>query len=124
MKKIYLLLLVNLLLLGSCQKSVSDFDPSTSQGTGTTPTPPTNPAGSFVSTIDGKQFSFGVTAATLVRSQPANEKRLDITGTSTDGTRRLIITLGEETYQGNAITVKKYILNPFPEDDPSTPDID
>jgi len=119
MKKIYLILLSSIVLVSSCQKTISDFDPSTSQGTGT----PTG-SGSFVATIDGKQFTFTITAATLLRSQAANEKRLDVTGTSTDGTQRIIITLGEETYQGNAVTVKSYVLNAFPEDDPATPTID
>jgi hypothetical protein len=121
MKKIYLILFSSIILLFSCQKSISDFDPTTTQGTGTTPN---TAGGSFVATIDSKQFSFTVTSATLLRSQSLNEKRLDVTGTSADGTKRIIITLGEETYQGNAVTVKKYILNAFPDDDPSTPNID
>jgi hypothetical protein len=124
MKKIYFILICNIILFSSCQKSINDFDPSTTQGTGTTPTTPTTGSGNFVATVDGKQVNFTVTAATLVRSQAANEKRIDVTGTSTDGTKRIIITLGEETYQGNAITVKKYVLNAYPEDDPSTPTID
>lgn len=125
MKKICLILFSTIISFTSCQKSISDFDPSSTQGTGTTtPTTPPTASGSFVATVDGKALSFSVTAATLLRSQPANEKRLDVTGTSADGTKRIIITLGEETYQGNAVTVKKYVLNPFPDDDPSTPNID
>ncbi|MEP6750734.1 MAG: hypothetical protein ABJB86_23570 [Bacteroidota bacterium] len=126
MKKIFFALICNLILFSSCQKSISDFDPSTTQGTGsgTTPTAPTNGSGNFVATVDGKQLTFNVTAATLVRSQAANEKRIDVTGTSSDGTKRIILTLGEETSVGNSITVKKYILNAYPEDDPSTPTID
>jgi hypothetical protein len=125
MRTLYLILFITATSFISCQKSVSDFDPSTTQGTGTnTNTPPSTASGSFVATVDGKALSFSVTAATLVRSQAVNEKRMDVTGTSTDGTKRITLTLGEETYQGNAVSVKKYILNPFPDDDPSTPDID
>jgi len=122
MKKIYFVLFSSIVLACSCQKSISDFDPSTT---------PVNPGGtpvtgggSFEATINGTKISFSVTSATLLRSTSLNEKRMDITGTSTDGSKRLIITLGEETAQGNAMTVKTYTLNAFPPDDPATPNID
>lgn len=118
MKKVYLLLLSSLVLLASCQKSISDFDPSqqpAGAGVG---------SGGFEATIDGKKYTFTIAAATLMRSAAFNEKRLDIAGISTDNSKRLIITLGEETSQGNGITVKTYKLNPFPDDDPATPAVD
>ena len=125
MKRIILPVLISLLLLSSCQKTISDFDPSAIHGTGAdTTTSVTTPGGSFVATVDGKSMNFTITASTLIHSPVNSEKRMDITGTSTDGTKRIIITLGEETATGNAITVKKYILNAFPEDDPATPTID
>jgi hypothetical protein len=78
----------------------------------------------FTATVNGKNITFNLTTATLLRSVNTNQKRLDITGTSTDGSIRLIITLGEETAVGNGVSVKAYVLNPFPPDDPSTPNID
>jgi hypothetical protein len=121
MHKFYLALVSIVLLLCSCQKSISDFDPSTAHGsTGN----PANGSGSFVAMVDGKQLSFTVNGATLVRSAIYNEKRLDITGTSTDDSTHMILTLGEETAQGDAVTVKSYVLNAFPPDDPATPAID
>ncbi len=124
MKRICLILLGTCILASSCQKSVSDFDPSSNPGTGTGTMPPTTGSGSFVATINGKQYNFNITAASLLRSTASNEKRMDITGTSTDNTQRIILTLGEETSQGNAVSVKSYALNAFPVDDPNTPNID
>jgi hypothetical protein len=124
MKKIYLILLSSIILASSCQKSISDFDPSMAPSGNPGGTQPGNGSGSFEATIDGTKISFSITAATLLRSTSLNEKRMDITGTSTDGTKRLIVTLGEETAQGNAMTVKTYTLNAFPLDDPATPNID
>jgi hypothetical protein len=123
MKKIYLVLLSSLILVSSCQKSISDFDPSTPSGN-PGGTKPGNGSGSFEATIDGTKITFSITAATLLRSTSLNEKRMDITGTSTDNTKRIIITLGEETSQGNTMSVKTYTLNAFPDDDPATPNID
>ena len=122
MRNIYLILLIGLVLLSSCQKTISDFDPSTNP-TGT-PATPTTASGSFEATVDGQKFMFNIISATLLRSTADNEKRLDMAGVSADGKKRIIITLGEETSQGNAVTVKKYVLNAFPEDDPATPNID
>jgi hypothetical protein len=122
MRKIYFILLSSVILLSSCQKTISDFDPSTNP-TGK-PTTPTTASGSFEATVDGQKFIFNIISATLLRSTADHEKRLDMAGVSADGKKRIIITLGEETSQGNAVTVKKYVLNAFPEDDPATPNID
>ncbi len=124
MKKIYFLLLSCIVIASSCQKSISDFDPSMVPVSDPGGTKPGNGSGSFDATINGTKISFSVTAATLLRSTTLSEKRMDITGTSTDGTKRLTITLGEETAQGNAMSVKAYVLNAFPDDDPATPNID
>jgi hypothetical protein len=109
MKKLLTLLMVTGLFLPSCKKS---------DDTATTA------ANTFEAKIDGQKIVFNVTASHLIRSAADNEKRLDITGTSTDGSKRITLTLGEETSIGNGVTVKKYILNAFPEDDPNTPNID
>lgn len=74
----------------------------------------------FTAKVNGKATTFSISQATLIRSEPDNEKRLDIVGTSTDKSERLIITLGMETSQGTGMTVKPYVLNAFPEDDPNT----
>jgi hypothetical protein len=81
-----------------------------------------NTSSTFTATVNGKATTFKISQATLLRSQPDNEKRLDIVGTSTDNSKQLIITLGMETYQGTGMTVKSYVFNPFPEDDPNTPE--
>jgi|GEM_PF-1221627 len=120
MRKIFLGLLSGVLLLSSCQKSISDFDPSTSP-TGTTTT---TSGGSFVATVDGQQLTYNVVQATLLRSVTDHEKRMDIVGVSADNKKRIIVTLGEETALGNSVTVKSYVLNAFPPDDPATPTID
>jgi hypothetical protein len=120
MKKIYLILLSGIITLTSCQKSISDFDPSTPQGGGST----TSTSGSFEATVNGQKLSFTVSSATLLRSVATLEKRLDITAVTTDNSKRIIITLGEQTATGNSVAVKKYVLNPFPDDDPATPNID
>jgi len=78
----------------------------------------------FTATVNGKATTFNIFQATLLRSTQTNEKRMDIGGISTDKTQRVIITLGIETSNGSGMTVKPYVLNPFPEDDPSTPDVD
>lgn len=121
MKKVYFLLLSTVVLFSSCQKSISDFDPSTNQGGGTGTT---SSNGSFEATVNGQKINFKLYAATLIRSTATNQKRLDISAISADSSKRIIITLGEETALGNAFTVKKYTLNPFPDDDPATPTID
>jgi hypothetical protein len=123
MKKIYFIAVTTIVLLSSCQKSISDFDPSTTQGGGTT-IPPSSASGSFEATVNGQKIAFNLYAATLLRSTATNQKRLDISAISADNTKRIILTLGEETAAGNTFTVKKYTLNPFPDDDPATPTID
>lgn len=83
-----------------------------------------NSSSTFSATVNGKETTFNIFQATLIRSTQTNEKRMDIGGISTDKTKRVIITLGIETATGNGMTVKPYVLNPFPEDDPATPDVD
>src|SRR5450631_1347600 len=107
MKKTVFILLAGILFITSCKKSNSTSGSST-----------------FTATVNGKATTFNVLAATLLRSQAANEKRMDISGTSTDNSQRLIITLGMETYLGSGMTAKSYTLNPFPVDDPNTPNVD
>ncbi|HMH21051.1 MAG TPA: hypothetical protein VK563_04720 [Puia sp.] len=109
MKKLLYIPLIGILFLTACKKSSSG-----SSGSSTT----------FTATIDGKATTFNVISATLLRSQADNEKRMDISGTSTDNSKRLIITLGIETSLGTGMTVKSYVLNPFPDDNPNTPNID
>ena len=109
MKKISAFLLLGALCFAACKKN-SDSQPANST--------------TFTASLNGKATTFNVSQATLLRSQGDNEKRMDIVGTSTDNTKRLVITLGVETYMGTGMTVKSYVLNPFPEDDPSTPNVD
>jgi len=108
MKKLLSILLVGILCITACKKSNSN----------------NNSSSTFTATVNGKATTFNVISATLIRSQANNEKRMDISGTSTDSSKRLIITLGLETYLGTGMTVKSYVLNPFPTDDPNTPNID
>lgn len=109
MKQTLLFFLGSVLLFAACKKS---------DGSGSTST------STFTATVNGTATTFKISQATLLRSTAANEKRMDILGTSTDNKSRLIITLGLETSEGSGMTVKSYVLNPFPEDDPSTPDVD
>lgn len=108
MKKALFILLagVGISCFTACKKSDSSPDSSTT----------------FTATVNGTATTFNISQATLIRSEPANEKRLDIVGTSTDKSKRLVITLGLETSQGTGMTVKPYVLNAFPEDDPNTPE--
>ena len=108
MKKLLFVVLAGILFITACKKSSSS----------------SNSSSTFTATVSGKATTFNVISATLLRSTPDNEKRMDISGTSTDGSKRLIITLGLESSLGSGMTVKSYVLNPFPEDDPNTPNID
>jgi hypothetical protein len=47
---------------------------------------------------------------------------VDIQGISTDGTKRLIITIGDRPAAGNAVTLKEYVIDLFNLDDPNTPE--
>ncbi|MCC6289543.1 MAG: hypothetical protein IT249_16810 [Chitinophagaceae bacterium] len=109
MKKLRISFFAFIILFASCSKK----DSTTPQEQGT-----------FQASINGEVLTFKVNSATLLRSIQTNEKRLDIQGTSEDGTKRLILTLGDKTSEGNGITVKTYILNAFHEDNPNTEDID
>lgn len=105
MKNLSLVIASTIIFFASCSKGGDDG------GSGNT----------FSAKINGTSYTFNVEAATLLRSTTTSEKRLDITGTSTDGTTRLIITLGEATSVGNGISVKGYAIKLFNEDDPATP---
>ncbi|MDO6432907.1 hypothetical protein Q4E93_20025 [Flavitalea sp. BT771] len=107
MKKSTSVLLIATLFFTACKKDSSTKTSST-----------------FTASVNGQATTFNVFQATLLRSTGDNEKRMDIAGTSTDGSKQFIITLGIETATGNGMTVKSYVLNAFPEDDPSTPNID
>ena len=109
MKKITVIVLLGALCFAACKKSNSSGGSTSS---------------TFTATINGKATTFNIFQATLLRSTAANEKRMDIAGTSTDNTKRLILTLGIETSLGSGMTVKSYVLNPFPVDDPNTPNVD
>lgn len=103
MKKIFFLFAICIIVCLSCSKN------SDTQSDGST----------FEATIDGKKMVFKVVFATLLRSTSLNEKRFDILGRASDSTE-LGLTIGEQTSQGNGVTTKTYVLNPFPEDDPDT----
>lgn len=77
-------------------------------------------AGTFTVKLNGVQTTFNVIQATLLRSNPTNEKRFDLAGVSTDGKYRLIITVGEETSAGNGITIGDHLVRLFLDDDPAT----
>ncbi|HEX5149963.1 MAG TPA: hypothetical protein VFW07_00865 [Parafilimonas sp.] len=61
-------------------------------------------------------------SATLIRSIPDNQKRLDISGTSEDGKTVFILTIGEETASGNGVAISKHNVRLFNDDDPNTPE--
>ena len=115
--------LLGILIAGqlvSCQQE-PDWDD-------TNPNNPNNPgnnpgtaSGSFEAKIDGQLTTFKVTSATLIRSTQTNEKRVDISGESLDGTKQLILTFGEMSAVGNGIPVKDYVVRLFNDVDPNTP---
>jgi hypothetical protein len=109
MKKLFTVVIAGIVCVTACKKS-NDAN--------------TNSGNTFTATVNGQATVFNVKAATLIRSQNDNEKRMDITGESLDSSKMLIITLGLESYLGSGMTVKSYVLNPFPVDDPNTPDVD
>ena len=92
MKNWILLLLAIPMLLISCKKD------SSSGGSSNT----------FEATLNGTKMSFTVQTSHLLRSVPTSEKRLDFSGISSDGNTMLIVTLGESTSAGNAMSVKSY----------------
>ncbi len=61
-------------------------------------------------------------SATLIRSTPDNQKRMDISGTSEDGKTVFVLTIGEETAAGNGLTTGKHDVRLFNDDDPNTPE--
>lgn len=118
-----ILIIIFICFISSCQKEISYSDLSQQ------PAPDIDPlsntlSGGFSARIDGKRVDFTVISATLRRYTITNEKRLDMTGISIDNTKKITITIGEKNSVGGALTTKKYILNPFPTDDPLTPNID
>jgi hypothetical protein len=107
--------------LVSCQQE-PDWNPNNN------PNNPNNPgnnpgtaSGSFEAKVDGQLTTFKVIGATLLRSTSTNEKRVDITGESLDGTKQLTLTFGEMNATGNSIPVKDYVVRLFNDDDPNTP---
>jgi hypothetical protein len=107
--------------LVSCQQE-PDFDLDPNNNNNNPGNPPGSASGSFEAKVNGQLTTFKVTSATLLRSTQLNQKRLDITGESTDGTKRLILTFGEMTATGNGMAVKSYLVRLFNDDDPNTPD--
>lgn len=75
---------------------------------------------SFQAKINGTSYNFNLETSHLLRSTVTNEKRLDFSGTSTDGTIKLVVTLGEQSSTGNGMSVKLYKIQLFNEDNPST----
>ena len=111
---IYYILLCTLLITAGCQKEVS-----TETGTSAGNTPAT---GSFEAKIDGKLVQFKLLGATLLRSTADNLKRMDMAGVSTDGSKQIIITIGDSPATGNGVAVRDYVIDLFNEDDPDTPE--
>ena len=109
MKKTLSILLIGIFCFAACKKSNNSNNSSND---------------TFTATVNGKATTFIVNSITLARSQPYNQKRMDITSISQDNSKRIVITLGLQTYLGTGMTVKSYVLNPFPEDDLSTPNVD
>lgn len=107
MKKLLFPVFCLLFIVTSCSKNKDSDDNSTAEGT-------------FEVKLNGQAISFTVEAATLIRSASTHEKRLDITGLSKDGTKKLTLTFGENTHEGNGIAVKTYTIRMFNEDNPNT----
>ncbi len=80
--------------------------------------------GSFHVKINDTLTTFNIIASTFVRSTATNEKRFDLTGTSTNGYYRLTITIGAPTAIGNNVGLGPQPVRLFLEDDPATPDLD
>ena len=110
MKKLYLVLIIVSFFCFGCQKSPSLLDEAQSSPTKST----------FQAKLNGQLTLFNVASATLARSAATNQKRIDLQGVSADGTFRLIITIGEPTAIGNAVTQKKYTVRLFNDDNPAT----
>lgn len=80
--------------------------------------------GSFHVKINDTLTTFNIIASTFIRSTATNEKRFDLTGTSTNGYYRLTITIGAPTAIGNNVGLGPQPVRLFLEDDPATPDLD
>jgi hypothetical protein len=106
MKKILFPLLSIAVLFFSCKK---DSDSPT-------------PGNTFQLKINGTATTFKLMSATLISSTADNQKRLDISGTSEDGKTVFVLTIGEETAEGNGVTVGKHEVREFNDDDPNTPE--
>lgn len=109
MKRLAVSMLALIVVLTSCSKKDDN---------------PTQEQNGFHATINNQSYTFKILSATLFRFAPSQQKRMDITAVSEDGSKRITLTLGEETDQGNGIAVKAYVLNPFPDDNPNTENID
>ncbi len=107
MKKFSCALLLISILFFSCKKDSAS---------------PASSGDTFQLKINGTATTFKVMTATLIRSTADNQKRLDISGTSEDGTTVFILTIGEETATGNGITIGKHDVRLFNDDDPNTPE--
>jgi len=122
MKKIQWLFMIILgLSVTSCQKEVNGDTGIDNTGTGTGTGGGTGAPGTFEVKINGQLTTFNVLAATLLRSNPDNVKRLDIAGVSKDQSKQLIITIGDTPASGNDVHLKNYVIDLFNEDDPNTP---
>ncbi|MDF2193008.1 hypothetical protein [Paraflavitalea sp. CAU 1676] len=128
MKKLLLPLLCLAIAFTSCkkEKSIDSSDPGapTSGGGngGGNDGGNNGPDGGLEVKLNGQTITFTVESATLLRSTQTNQKRLDINGLSKDGTKKIILTFGEETAVGNGMSVKTYKVKLFNEDDPNTPE--
>ena len=109
-KLLFSLLLASILFISSsCKKSGGSS---------------TNTTATFQATVNGTVETFNVTSSTLLRSATYNQKRLDITGVSTDQKYRFIITLGDETALGNDFSTGDHVIRLFNTDNPATTTID
>jgi len=104
MNKIFLLITSTIVFFASCSKNVDN------RGEWNT----------FSAKINETSYSFIIESGILLRF-PNNDKRLEITGISTDGTTKLIISLGEFASVGNGISIKDYTLRMLSPDNPVTP---
>lgn len=79
-------------------------------------------SGTFTAKVNGTATTFNVIQATLIRSVSTNEKRFDLSGVSTDGSKRISIVIGNSSSSsGNNVELGDHPIQLFLDDDPATP---